>query len=164
MVFTKVLRFAFGNATWRSQVRRPDFQFAVLRFSVCSSGRCEVEYNKEVASATQTIEITMPEEQREDALRKEKSKIQKRISDRIGKVRCSIFIFSHQMGYYQTLYFEDSKALFKAMILGYTCFAFDNDASIIEDLVEPINLSSEKRPIASKEKEHTRGVEDFSLL
>ncbi|KAI5061132.1 hypothetical protein GOP47_0023637 [Adiantum capillus-veneris] len=121
-------------------------------------------------------------------------------------VRCSILIFAHRMGYYPTLYFEDSKALFKAnslqsddyfwahympeskkhnihnpldwglvidmgcgttplshaaMILGYTCFAFDNDASIIKDLVEPIKLSSEKRPIASKEKEHTRGVEEF---
>lgn len=46
----------------------------------------KVEYNKEVALAKDVIERTMSEEQREDALRKEKSKIQKRLSDRIGKV------------------------------------------------------------------------------
>lgn len=46
----------------------------------------QVEFNKEAASAKDVIERTMPEEQREDALRKEKSKIQKRLSDRIGKV------------------------------------------------------------------------------
>lgn len=45
-----------------------------------------MEYTNEVKLASDSIERTLPAAEREEADRKEKAKIQKRISDRMGKV------------------------------------------------------------------------------
>ncbi|MCO5591459.1 hypothetical protein L7F22_045442 [Adiantum nelumboides] len=47
------------------------------------------------------------------------------------------------------------------MILGYTCFAFDNDATIFKDMVEPAMLSRQKRRSGSKATDCKGGEEEF---